>query len=109
MAKELSKMSRKELLKLREDIDKELKKAEQRERQEALKAAEEAAAKFGFSLSDLAGSGGKSRKSGGKRGKAVPKYRNPENPSQTWTGLGRKPQWFHSAIDSGVDLKALEV
>ena len=39
MAKELSKMSRKELLELRDNIDKELKNAEERERQEALKAA----------------------------------------------------------------------
>ncbi|MEX0281405.1 MAG: H-NS family nucleoid-associated regulatory protein [Arenibacterium sp.] len=109
MGKELSKMSRKELTKLREDIDKELKNAEERERQEALKAAEEAAAKFGFSLSDLAGSGGKSRKSGGKRGKAAPKYRNPEDPSQTWTGLGRKPQWFHNALNNGVDPATLEI
>ena len=23
-----------------------------------------------------------------------PKYRNPENPSQVWSGRGRKPQWL---------------
>ncbi|MEX0281142.1 MAG: H-NS family nucleoid-associated regulatory protein [Arenibacterium sp.] len=109
MAKELSKMSRKELLKMREDIDKELKLAEERERNEAIKAAEDAAAKFGFTLAELAGMSGKGRKTGAKRAKAAPKYRNPDNPSQTWTGLGRKPQWFHSAVDSGVDIKTLEI
>ena len=30
---------------------------------------------------------------GGKRGKGAPKYRNPKDPSQTWTGHGRRPLW----------------
>lgn len=28
-----------------------------------------------------------------KRAKVQPKYCNPANPSQTWTGRGRKPAW----------------
>lgn len=27
------------------------------------------------------------------REKALPKYRNPEDPSQEWTGVGRPPAW----------------
>jgi DNA-binding protein H-NS len=31
----------------------------------------------------------------GRRGKKVaPKYQNPDNPSETWTGRGRKPLWL---------------
>ena len=26
-----------------------------------------------------------------------PKYRNPDHPEQTWTGHGRRPQWFIDA------------
>jgi len=42
--------------------------------------------------------GGRARKGGrgapAKAGSKVPpKYRNPNNPAQTWTGRGRSPQW----------------
>jgi DNA-binding protein H-NS len=29
------------------------------------------------------------------------KYRNPENPSETWAGRGLKPRWLTAAIRSG--------
>ncbi|GGH35466.1 DNA-binding protein H-NS [Cribrihabitans marinus] len=101
----LSSMSRTELLKLQEDVAGALKKAEAREKQEALKAAEQAAAKYGFSLSELSTDGRKSTKGT----KALPKYRNPANPEQTWTGRGRKPQWLHDALKSGADISDLEI
>ena len=30
------------------------------------------------------------------------KYRNPDNPDETWSGKGKKPQWFHDAETKGV-------
>jgi DNA-binding protein H-NS len=36
-----------------------------------------------------------------KRGKAKPKYRNPKNPGETWSGRGRQPRWFAAAVRSG--------
>src|SRR6202049_3722936 len=37
----------------------------------------------------------------GARGSVAPKYRNPENPSETWAGRGLKPRWLAAAIKSG--------
>jgi DNA-binding protein H-NS len=37
----------------------------------------------------------------GVRGKVAPKYRNPENPSETWAGRGLKPRWLAAALKSG--------
>jgi len=37
-------------------------------------------------------------KTGKRAGAGVPKYRNPANPSQTWTGHGKKPAWFLAAL-----------
>lgn len=109
MAVNLNKMSRKDLLKLRDDVEKELKAVEKRERKEALEAAKEAAAKFGFSLDELSG-GGKGRKKRAKgRGPAEPKYRNPDNSEQTWSGLGRRPQWFNDAVAKGTNPEDLEI
>ncbi len=100
---DLNAMSRKELLKLKRDVEKAIRAAEQKEKLEALKAAERAAAEYGFSLSELSGVV-KTRGS-----KAAPKYRNPDNPSQTWTGRGRKPAWFLRAVERGVDISELEI
>lgn len=108
MVIELKKLSRTELTKLRAEIDKELIEADERERQQALKAAEQAAAKFGFSLDELSGKG-KRRKGKLKRGHSAPKYSNPDNPDQTWTGLGRKPQWFHEAVANGIAPEKMEI
>ena len=33
--------------------------------------------------------------------KLPPKYRNPGNPEQTWTGRGPRPQWFRDALAKG--------
>src|ERR1700724_2207916 len=40
----------------------------------------------------------------GARGKVAPKYRNPENPSETWAGRGLKPRWLAAALKSGKKL-----
>jgi len=33
--------------------------------------------------------------------KVVPKYRNPENPDETWAGRGHRPRWMRAAMDDG--------
>jgi DNA-binding protein H-NS len=37
----------------------------------------------------------------GVRGPVTPKYRNPENASETWAGRGLKPRWLTAAIKAG--------
>src|SRR6266436_4160827 len=37
----------------------------------------------------------------GARGAVAPKYRNPENPAETWAGRGLKPRWLTAAIKGG--------
>jgi DNA-binding protein H-NS len=37
----------------------------------------------------------------GVRGPVPPKYRNPEDPSETWAGRGLKPRWLAAALKSG--------
>lgn len=105
MAKSLEKMSHVELEKMRADVDAALIAAKKRDKKEARKAAEEAAGKFGFTLAELVG--GASGKSSAKGG--APKYANPKNPAQTWTGKGRQPQWFKDAVAAGTDPSKLEL
>jgi DNA-binding protein H-NS len=36
-----------------------------------------------------------------RRSEIAPKYRNPENHSETWSGRGREPKWLQHQIASG--------
>lgn len=56
------------------------------------------AAEAGFSLAELAGR----MKAAKRTGKFT--YKNPTNPSQTWSGMGRKPLWLQAAEKSGKSL-----
>jgi DNA-binding protein H-NS len=47
----------------------------------------------------------KARGPGSRRGPVAPKYRNPEDPSQTWAGRGLRPLWLRNAIKSGKKLE----
>jgi len=38
-----------------------------------------------------------------------PKYRNPNDPSQTWTGRGRRPRWVEEFLDNDGDMADLEI
>jgi DNA-binding protein H-NS len=60
----------------------------------------------GLQLTDLyAGRGGKRGKHAGA---GIPKYCNPADPAQTWTGHGKKPTWFQLALKkSGVTADSL--
>ncbi|SEW28414.1 DNA-binding protein H-NS [Cognatiyoonia koreensis] len=111
MSIDLSAMSRKELTKLRDNIDKALESLKKKELKAAREAAEKAAAAHGFSLAELTGAGKKygRKKSSGPKTKAPAKFKNPNDPSQTWTGKGRQPQWFKDAMASGATPDSLAV
>ena len=64
----------------------------------------------------LAGRSSGGKTAGGKRSKSsrakalrvrrpypvvVPKYRNPERPSETWAGRGKTPRWLTAQLKSG--------
>jgi DNA-binding protein H-NS len=36
--------------------------------------------------------------------KVLAKYRNPQNPSETWAGRGKQPRWLAAQLQSGKEL-----
>jgi len=60
----------------------------------------------GFALEDVFG-GTARRRAGGVRGKVKPKFRNPADPNQTWTGRGKRPRWYSAALAAGKKEKDL--
>ncbi|OQS45686.1 hypothetical protein B0T49_21250 [Chromobacterium violaceum] len=41
--------------------------------------------------------------------KHPPRFRNPANYNETWTGLGRKPLWVQTYLDNGGELDSLRI
>ena len=79
-------------------------KITERERAEknAVKAELAALAKSkGFDMADLFGDAPKAAK---EKKTVAPKYRNPADASQTWTGRGRKPKWVVEELATGGSL-----
>jgi len=91
----LEAMSLKELRQLQKDLAKAVSTYEDRHKAD-VRAKLEAIAEMGYSLADLIGVEVKTT-----RAPAVAKYRRPENAAATWSGRGRKPQWFVEALAAG--------
>ena len=65
------------------------------------KAAEMARA-AGLTLADVFPQSGTKR-----RGTVAPKYRNPADHTQTWSGRDRQPRWFKAALRKGKTERSL--
>ncbi|USX27828.1 H-NS histone family protein [Oxalobacteraceae bacterium OTU3CINTB1] len=106
---DLSNMSSADLRNLQEQVKRELK---QREGQDLAKAREQILAiaqSVGVPLKDLVGGGAATVRSGKKTGTVAPRYRNPADQSQQWTGRGRQPKWVKEWLDAGKDIAGLKV
>lgn len=93
-------MDLKQLKELKNDIEKAIDTFEARRIADARRELEAKAAELGVSLSEILGS----KPAKGTRAVVAPKYRNPKNPAETWSGRGRKPRWLTVALTS-VDAK----
>lgn len=61
----------------------------------------------GYSFEDIFGAPrSKTKRS---TGTVAPKYRNPANPAQTWSGRGKRPHWFNDALKAGKKEKDLAI
>ena len=100
MALNLNKMSIAELNKLISDAQAALAK-----KQVVAEKVRKLARDNGLNISDLM-TADKQKKAKTKkpRGKVAPKYKNPANGSETWTGRGRQPRWVADALTDGKSL-----
>lgn len=64
----------------------------------------------GLTIDDVFPRRGQARGKPGKRaGTGVPKYRNPRNAEQTWSGMGKRPRWLADALASGAKLESFAI
>lgn len=68
----------------------------------------------GYRIDELFGEAASGPKAAGKKraaaparrkGKLPPKYRNPANPEETWTGRGSQPRWLSALTAKGKKLE----
>ena len=95
MTKSVEKMSYKELQELSLRVKKAMASVQDRERATLRQKMEALAAGAGFKLGDLFGG------RGGKGRTVAAKYVNPADPTETWTGRGRRPRWLAAKIKAG--------
>jgi DNA-binding protein H-NS len=95
MARDLDRMSLKELQELELKVKKARAGVQDRSRAELRKKIETMVADAGFRMSEIFGG------RGGKGRTVAAKYANPDDPSETWTGRGRKPRWLAAKLKEG--------
>jgi DNA-binding protein H-NS len=100
----LEALSFKDLRQLQKDLAKAISTYEDRHKAEARAKLEAIAKEMGYSLAELMEVEVKTT-----RTPAAGKYRHPENAAVTWSGRGRKPQWFVDHINAGKAPRALAV
>lgn len=93
---DLEALSLSELKKIQKDIAKAISTYQDRQKAEARAKVEAFAKELGYSLAELIGTETKA-----SRAPAAAKYRHPENSALTWSGRGRRPQWFVEALTAG--------
>lgn len=106
MKVDLSKMNLDDLENLKREIDKALVVVRKEAKRKALDEVRRAARMHGFSLSELFAT---DTKHASPKSKSRPKYCNPSNSSDTWSGRGRQPEWFKKALERGASRDELAI
>ncbi len=66
------------------------------------------AADAGMTVAELIASAG-IKAAAARRGTAKAKYQNPEDPTRTWSGKGRQPQWVKDQLAAGKQLEEFAI
>lgn len=105
----LAALSLKELVELQKDLPGVIADRARAERADVRAKLAAIASDAGFSLDEILNTTKGSRR-GSKSGSAPVKYRNPENPDETWSGRGRMATWLKEKIAKrGVKLEDFAV
>ncbi len=96
-----------QLRELEEQAQQRIRQLEEESRQKALAKMEKAATEVGMTPFELLQYFGLAGRTPSKPKAAAAKYRNPQNPDETWAGRGRKPAWVEAWLAAGKDLAEL--
>lgn len=103
---ELKKLDIKKLNEVKGILEKVINEIKTENKAKAINEVQKLLDQMGLSLADV---GFNKRKTGATKKPVAPKYQNPSSPEQTWSGRGRRPDWFTKALDAGKTKKSLEI
>lgn len=95
----LDQLSLAELKDLSRKIERELQVRRVQDKERLRKHFLEQAEAAGFTVDEVLG------KAPATKGSAKVKYRDPQNPDNTWAGRGRKPAWLVKALGAGASIE----
>lgn len=101
---QLQKMTSKDLLDLRNRIERILQEKREQERSDLREHFRQMAAAKGIAWNEIVGTN-----KGKSRGTVAAKYADPKDPAMTWTGRGRMPRWLVAKIKSGAKLENFKI
>ena len=98
MSNDLENLSEEELAEVIANAQRALKEIQHGKRKEVFAQIRQLAASVGVTVEIQDAD----KPAGSRRGgKVAPKYRNPDNFEETWTGRGMKPRWLQAQIELG--------
>jgi DNA-binding protein H-NS len=101
MTENLLQLSLHELAELVKSAEKALAEKKRSEHRNVIAKIKELADSIGVTVT-IHETGTSTRGTSSRKGtKVAPKYRDPANPEQTWTGRGVKPRWLRDYTDKG--------
>lgn len=106
VAMNLEYKSLEELIQIKEEAEKLIVIKEREAKKDLLNQFKEQAAALGLTLEDVVGNAPRTTR---RRGTVPPKYRNPHNAEQTWTGRGKQPIWVRELLSQGRTLESFEI
>ena len=90
-------------------VQTEMASREKRQRQDLRAELERRVAAEGYKMGDIFPEFGSAAPAGRRRRKMPAKYRNPQNPDETWTGIGRSPKWVQAILsERGIEMAAFK-
>lgn len=90
-------------------VQTEMASREKRRRQDLRAELERRVTAEGYKMGDIFPELGTSTSTGRRRRKMPAKYRNPQNPNETWTGIGRSPKWVQEILrERGIEMAAFK-
>nr|VFK53651.1 MAG: DNA-binding protein H-NS [Candidatus Kentron sp. TUN] len=99
---DLSNVSFTDLIELRGELEASIEVRKKEEKQQLLQEIRQMVSEKGFSMGEIFGGNELIEKN-----HITPKYQNPDNRKQKWSGRGRQPRWITELLEQGKSLEDL--
>jgi DNA-binding protein H-NS len=103
---DLNNLSITDLQELARRVDKEIEKRQSHNKKVVLDQIKDLAQSIGMTVEEVIGVAKKREKKPSAAQRTM--YVNPDNPTQTWSGRGRRPRWAKESLAQGRTLKTIQ-